>query len=85
VNDLARQVESYESNLATKIAQPKTTPGSNFDRAMLRLRELNKQLSAAPALFCISALPPGSGTTAAHVCKRVRERIAGGMIYVGLW
>lgn len=46
---------------------------------------IEKAVASAPALICISAIPPGSSTTAAHVCKRLRERVAGGMISVGLW
>jgi len=46
---------------------------------------IEEAVTAAPALICISALPPGSSTTAAHLCKRLRERIADGVITVGLW
>ena len=46
---------------------------------------IEKATAAAPALICISALPPGSTSTAAHLCKRIRERMADGAITVGLW
>lgn len=46
---------------------------------------LEKAVTAAPSLVCISAVPPGSVLPAAHLCKRLRERLGGTLITVGLW
>lgn len=46
---------------------------------------IEKAAAAAPALICISALAPGSTSTATHLCKRLRECIGASVITVGLW
>ena len=46
---------------------------------------IEKTVAAAPGLICISAIPPGSVLSATHLCKRLRGRLDGSVITVGLW
>ncbi|HEX8296518.1 MAG TPA: AI-2E family transporter [Chthoniobacteraceae bacterium] len=46
---------------------------------------VEQSVSAAPQLICVSTIPPCSAIPATHLCKRLRDRIPGIVLIVGLW
>jgi hypothetical protein len=56
-----------------------------FSSKLLAAESVEQAVTLAPAIVCISSLPPVSTIAARALCKRLRGRLPSARIVVGLW